>query len=518
MIGMLLSPIRRRVLFRLLAITLSVLPLVLLELGLRAWDETAVEAIDETPLVNLAGLKPLFKLDDSTAGPAHWRIPKSRMNFFRPASFLADKPTGGKRIFVLGGSTAQGRPYAVETAFSTWLELRLKATSPGTPIEVVNCGGVSYASYRVKKILDEVLTHEPDAIVLYTGHNEFLESRSYAAVRELSPGRRWLATVASELAIVRMLNRWRPMGPSPTPFTTVTMMAEEVDARLDHADGLAAYHRDDDWRSSVERHFASTLREIVVACEDAEVPLLVCVPACDWVNSPPFKIESPLSISRDDSKRLDDAWAVATGASDSIDRRRRASACRECLSIDPHHAGANYLLGRWAYDEGDANRARPLLQAAIDRDVCPLRMTTPILESTRKLIDEFELPHVDVERLLDEHSARGLPYPDAIPDPDRFVDHVHPTIESHQLIAQSLATELERLGWPSADEAAQGRYQASSQQHLLSLTEAYYGRGKQRLAGLKNWAAGRAANLGIFNESLPQQSELSTGNASRQGP
>ena len=35
-------------------------------------------------------------------------------------------------------------------------------------------------------------------------------------------------------------------------------------------------------------------------------------------------------------------------------------------------------------------------------------------------------------------------------------------------------------------------YQASALVHLSSLDETYYARGRQRLEGLRNWAAGRA--------------------------
>ena len=46
------------------------------------------------------------------------------------------------------------------------------------PWQVVNCGGVSYASYRLTPILEEVLTYQPDLMIVCTGHNEFLEARS----------------------------------------------------------------------------------------------------------------------------------------------------------------------------------------------------------------------------------------------------------------------------------------------------------------------------------------------------
>ncbi len=184
-----------------MAVVISLAPFVLLEIALRFFTPAAAAAVDIDPVVDLQQLRPLFVLNEAAD---RWEIPAERFNFFQPDSFLAEKPPGSRRIFVLGGSTVQGRPYSIETSFATWLRLRLQAASPETEFEVVNCGGVSYASYRVAKILDEVLGHQPDAIVIYTGHNEFLEDREYADVRGMSGARRWIARAASNLRTVSL--------------------------------------------------------------------------------------------------------------------------------------------------------------------------------------------------------------------------------------------------------------------------------------------------------------------------
>ena len=176
----------RKWLLRGITIALALVPFALIEIAVRL----LVPVSTADPLVDLQQLRPLFVLDQSAR---RWTIPPSRGNFFRPDSFLADKPPGARRIFVLGGSTVQGRPYAIETAFSTWLELSLQAAAPERRWDVVNCGGVSYASYRLLPILQEVLAYEPDLIVLYCGHNEFLEERTYASFRS-RPG--WARSAA----------------------------------------------------------------------------------------------------------------------------------------------------------------------------------------------------------------------------------------------------------------------------------------------------------------------------------
>ena len=46
-------------------------------------------------------------------------------------------------------------------------------------MEIINTGGISYASYRVARLMEELLAYQPDVFVIYTGHNEFLEKRIY---------------------------------------------------------------------------------------------------------------------------------------------------------------------------------------------------------------------------------------------------------------------------------------------------------------------------------------------------
>src|SRR6476620_3378895 len=75
---------------------------------------------DEDPFVGFSQVYPLFVLDENGE---HYQTAKSRLSFFAPDSFPAVKQPGTFRVFCLGGSTVQGEPFSIETAFSTWLEL-----------------------------------------------------------------------------------------------------------------------------------------------------------------------------------------------------------------------------------------------------------------------------------------------------------------------------------------------------------------------------------------------------------
>ncbi|NND99111.1 MAG: SGNH/GDSL hydrolase family protein [Pirellulaceae bacterium] len=472
---------------RLAALLLGCLPFVLLEIGMRMFvpPPAVAEGIDNDPIVDLHQLRPLFVHNERAD---RWEIPPERYNYFRPASFPAAKSATTKRIFVLGGSTVQGRPYEHETAFSTWLKLQLQSANPAVQFEVINCGGVSYASYRVAKILNEILKHQPDAVVLYTGHNEFLEDRSYASIREMTSSRQWIARLATHVRTVQWLKDRFSQPPKRTELPA------EVAARLDQANGLESYRRDTAWQDGVQQHFAIVLDHMVASTQQAGVPLLLCIPASDLINTPPIKTQTKPGLNNQLLDEFQSAWQQASDS--EIDSSVRIQAAKRCLDIDRDHAGAHYLIGRLLYEIGDTTAARDHLVRARDADVCPLRATTSIINTLQRIAAENNLPVIDVITLLDQRNRSGDRVSDGIPDPQSFVDHVHPTIAGHQIIGDALAKEFQRLDWVTLTDQSKQRFQASAQSHLSSLGEDYYERGKQRLAGLHQWASGRAHQMG----------------------
>ncbi|WDQ19432.1 hypothetical protein PSR62_10115 [Rhodopirellula sp. P2] len=469
---------------RLMAFLIACLPVLLLELGLRGLDDSTTQAIDYDPYVGLSQPRPLFVLNEAAN---RWEIPSERYNFFRPESFSAKKAPGTRRVFVLGGSTVQGRPYATETAFSTWLRLSLESADSEFKYEVINCGGAAYASYRVAKILEEVLSHEPDAIVLYTGHNEFLEDRTYAHVRELGTVSRWATAIGSKLHTVRWVQSFFAESPERTELVA------NVDTKLDHPGGLDSYQRDPIWQRGVEEHFAATLEGIVERTQDSHLPLILCVPASDLINTPPFKMQTRTDWTDEEEKAFQSAWPTACDS--ELSSARRIDAFRECLRIDRAHAGANYALGRLLYDQGNSDQARLYLIAARDHDVCPLRAPSAIIRATREIAERYDVPLIDTPGLLDERNFRGDLIADQIPDPSRFVDHVHPSIAGHQRIAAALALEFQKLGWVELTAQSRLNYENAAKEHLSGLGLEYYVRGKQRLEGLRLWTMGRAGQL-----------------------
>ena len=82
------------------------------------------------------------------------------------------------RVFVLGGSFAMGSPYLLQRTedrgggIPYFLQQALSASNPGRTIEVVNAAAGAQNAARVRSIAEQVLTLEPDLLVVASCNNE----------------------------------------------------------------------------------------------------------------------------------------------------------------------------------------------------------------------------------------------------------------------------------------------------------------------------------------------------------
>ncbi|MDR1161214.1 MAG: hypothetical protein LBK45_02640 [Tannerellaceae bacterium] len=96
---------------------------------------------------------------------------------FAPAGnrelFKKKKEAHTIRFFVLGESTTIGYPYFHNGSFHRRLLYRLMHAYPEKNIEIINLSLTAVNSYTVKGFAKELIHYEPDAVLIYTGQNEY---------------------------------------------------------------------------------------------------------------------------------------------------------------------------------------------------------------------------------------------------------------------------------------------------------------------------------------------------------
>ncbi len=178
---------RRTLWFRLAAGLIAPLLLLTVELGLRLLGQPPPEPQDVflakryqprfSPFTSengWVGIRPDWVLNDNQirheVGAEAGRF--FLVPGFRPSRFQAAKPAGTVRIFTFGGSSTFGL-LAAGSPFTKILRERLPEAL-GSPVEVVNLGCPGWAGDRVATLLRETLAFDPDLLVVYSGHNEYL--------------------------------------------------------------------------------------------------------------------------------------------------------------------------------------------------------------------------------------------------------------------------------------------------------------------------------------------------------
>ena len=406
---------------------------VCLELGLAALGvRTAAGGSD--PFVGFSAYLPLFVEQGGERVTA-----ENKHGWFNRQRFVDPKPANTYRIFSVGGSTTHGRPYDDRASFSGWLRTYLAAADSSRKWEVINAGGVSYASYRAAALMEELVDYQPDMFVIYTGHNEFLERRIYEGFFEagetVSAATGLLSHTRTYSASRQLLSRFRQKTAKPTE------LASEVDTILANSVGPSDYHRDDDFRRGVISHFRFNLTRMIQIAEAAGADVVLVTPASNLEDCSPFKSELSDGLTATEADRIA-GLLRASAATDSPDEKLQF--VDEALRIDPRHPQSHYLRGRALLSLNRIREADAAFRRARDEDVCPLRATSEIVDTVREVSAEHNVPLVDFERMVNDQAmaSRGTP----IPGNEQFVDHVHLDIDGYGRLGLALLEALTQQG------------------------------------------------------------------------
>jgi tetratricopeptide (TPR) repeat protein len=462
-------------------------------------------SLTEDPYFGFASGQPLFEKKTRADGSEWYETRAAKLQHFNPQSFPAKKAPGTYRIFTLGGSTTYGHPWRDSTSFSAWLREMLREAEPGRRYEVINCGGISYASYRVAKLAEELRAYEPDLFIVYNGHNEFLEERTYRGARKSA----WISGLSSLLDRTRTYSLLRrALGGAGATGASGTQLAGEVDDVLARTIGPTSYVRDDALRRDVLEHYFVSQKRVADLARSAGAGVVYVTTPANEKDCSPFKSEptpglSPEARARVAALRARAASAPAAGAVLLLD---------SAAALDPRNADVLYAAGQAALRAGRFGEAKDLLTRALDEDVCPLRALPAMRGIEARVARATGSPLVDFAKTL-EDSTRARDGNDILGEPD-FVDHVHLSVADYGLIAEGLFDRLVADGVVKPDAAwrASGEGLARVRARMFSrLDPMEEGLGYHNIAKVLNWAgktgdAARAAARGLALDTVSLES------------
>jgi tetratricopeptide (TPR) repeat protein len=471
------------------------------------------------PFVGFAQQIPLMELARGADGQEYYRTSANKLVWFNAQSFPKQKSSKTRRIFCMGGSTTYGHPYDDTTSFSGWMREYLPLIDDSHEWQVINCGGISYASYRVAALMEELANYQPDIFVVYSVHNEFLERRTYADMFERSRAQMGLQAALSRTktyaAVEQLIDgfRGRSQASPSEQLYAMDILPGEVDEILNHTIGPIDYHRDPLWRQKVVAHYESNLRRMIDIAQLAGATIVFVSPASNERNCSPFKSEFEASVTTADQDYINKAVAHAEvllqSRNNNIHNNEAAATTykaaqqelESAIRKDPGFAIAHYRLGQILWEQKRLDEAQNAFQLALNTDVCPLRAVEEITVAIHRTCEERHVPMVDFESKLRQWSRERLGH--ACLGDELFLDHVHPTIEVNDQLAQwILASLLESkiISGKSLNSIDPKAKQEASARIGSRIDQKSHGVSLRNLAKVLHWA-------GKFDEAAPRASD-----------
>lgn len=350
--------------------------------------------------------------------------------------FRAEKGGDEYRIFVQGGSSAAGFPFYHGGAFSRMLAQRLQQTFPDRTIEVVNTAMDAVNSYALLDLADEIIAQQPDAVLIYAGHNEYYGALGVGSTESLGRFRGLVNTYLQlrRFRTVQLLRntlagvarRFAGGGGDGDP---TTLMARMV------GDQAIPYGS-----SSYElglRQFRANLSALLAKYERAGVPVFIATIASNERDQPPFQTVFAPETDVAAWRRVYERGVEALRRGDLAEAR---AAFTEATQMDSLAADGFYALARAVEAAGDTAAAREAFIAARDRDA--LRFRAP--EAFNTIIREVAAAHGAT--VVDAQANIRRAAPGGTIGAEHMLEHLHPTVDGYFLIADAFYDALHDAG------------------------------------------------------------------------
>ena len=418
----------RRWMFRLFAIAFPFIILLAIECLMRFGGS----GTSQDPYINISPFTIFSR--SNIDGREHYRIThhcayaKRRTNIH----FATEKPPGTIRVFCIGGSACAGWPHPETEIFSQYLEQSLSNAFPDRPIEVINAAAHGFASYRIRHILDDIIDLDPDAIVIYSGNNEFHERRQYdISYVDLADqlGKRmrtvqWLqAKLRNPPAVLDGNNLYDSAG---TFYKRI--QRESLELRSDPQ----LFRR-------VVQHYQQSIQHMVDQAGRRDIPVvLVTVPVNlrDWL---PHVSHNQLKGPHRESWKKLYRQARKHYLAGEFDEGIRIM--KQAIEVEPEHAESYFWLGRLHEAADNTPLALESYRRAKDLDYNPFRAHSEFNKIVRDIAGQN--PHVTLVDLANEFPRASK---NGLPGFDLFLDYVHPSQQGNILIAKQIFHSLVEEG------------------------------------------------------------------------
>lgn len=306
-----------------------------------------------------------------------------------PTPFRKEKKQNTFRVFVFGGSSALGFPYNFYYSFSNQLEQKLLLNTNGLNVEVINLGMTAVNSYVIRDLSKRVIGYDPDAVIIYAGHNEFYGSFGAGTTQFSLLNSIYLKRVVLWLKNFRLYQFIEQSLSSPAPETQKrgTLMSKVIkDSQIERNDEV--------YKAGIDQ-FQKNISSTAGWFTDKNIPVYIGTLASNLKDQPPLGDNSGSIEMYSEAEEL--------------------------------------------FAAGDTLNALKFYESAKEADGIRFRAPEEINDVIRQISAEEGVHLVNTRAMLRSASKSG------IEDASLFIDHLHPNAAAHRLMADLFMEHMTKL-------------------------------------------------------------------------
>jgi tetratricopeptide (TPR) repeat protein len=335
---------------------------------------------------------------------------------FEYQKFKSEKPPDTYRIFVLGGSSVYLLAYSdYHTEYAKNLFENLYQNKK---IEIIFLGGGGCGTYELTKINQEVLEYEPNLVILYSGHNEFLfpsSKKYYAEKRDLT------GKINENLEKLRI---YQFLSGIIIPFKNDVV---EITENLN----LGMFDNQTE-KQMIYESYRLNIDNMIKMAKNKNVNFMLSTLSYNHM-SPPISIGYLMETLPGMGLSMEDFGSSTVNFSrEKIERvldeiiEQGNIETGDIPSLDEYKIGLKY------YEMGDYEKAREHFEKGILIEIYPQRANNITNKIVRELAKEYNIPLADVESAVLEETERG------ITTYELLSDHCHLKKKGNEILLETL--------------------------------------------------------------------------------
>ncbi|MEJ2545118.1 MAG: tetratricopeptide repeat protein [Calditrichaceae bacterium] len=362
-------------------------------------------------------------------------FPKRLAREFIPLRFEANKPDDVFRIFVLGGSAAQGTPDAA-FSFARILDVMLQVRYPDSNFEVLSLAMPAINSHVVLEIAKDCINYNPDLFVVYMGNNEVIGPYGPGTV---------LTPIISNISLLRLEIKLK----ATKLYQLLALVLEKLNilnSQNNSWKGMEMFLENqvrlkDPRLEIVYNNFDDNLGELNKISQENDIKIIYSNVASNLKDSPPFNSVHRKDIKLSDQQRWDKIYSSGIAYEKAGDYRKAIEKYLSATSIDSEYANLQFRLGQCYSRIGNFTEASKSYIYAREYDANRFRADKRINEiiQTRATAIKGTTFFANALARFKEKSPNG------IAGNEHFLEHVHLNFEGNYLIAETIFEQIEPI-------------------------------------------------------------------------